>query len=150
MKIHFNVENLSWDTECRYYAQKRNGGGGCDGRKKVNVLRKQNTKWKGKKARELGNGYKVSCTSENGKRNEMGIELSRELKEGVIQVNRQTDRVMLLKLEVNKTTVNIISAYTPQVGCEETEKDSFWKWLGTVTIPQAEETWIGADLNGHT
>lgn len=39
----------------------------------------------------------TSCT-----RNGVGILLSPELKERVIQVNRKTDRMVWLKLEVNK------------------------------------------------
>lgn len=73
--------------------------------------------WEGKKRRELKNGCKLYYAVEDGRRNGVDPE-----KEDVIQINRQTYRVIWLKLEVKKTIVNITSAYTPQVGREETIK----------------------------
>lgn len=100
-------------------------------RKKVAVLCVQESKWKGKKAREMGNGYKLHYTGEDGK---------------IYSVHPQTEVLWLMK--TNKAG-NIICAYAPHVGCE-TEKGSFSNILGTVLakIPQAEEPQIGADFNG--
>ena len=71
--------------------------------------------------------------------------------EDVIEVKRASDRVMYLKLEVGGSMVNIVSAYAPQVGCEQEEKEEFWKTLDEVMagLPQNERVFIGADLNGH-
>ncbi|KAM9309997.1 LOW QUALITY PROTEIN: carbonic anhydrase 14 [Pholidichthys leucotaenia] len=49
-----------------------------------------------------------------------------ELKKGVLDVKRKSDRIIWLKLELSGETVIIISAYAPQTGCGEEEKDKFW------------------------
>ena len=47
--------------------------------------------------------------------------------------------------------INIVSAYAPQVGCDEEEKAAFWADLEEVVerIPGDEQLVIGADLNTH-
>ena len=120
-------------------------------RKKNNVLYVQETRWKGQKAREMGNGYKLYYIGEDCKRNGVGIALSPGLKEGVLQVNQESDRLIWMKLAVGNVTVNVVSAYAPQVGTTDIEKDNFWNSLGSVMtmIPRSETVWLGADLNGH-
>ncbi|XP_047502966.1 uncharacterized protein LOC125048346 [Penaeus chinensis] len=120
-------------------------------RRKINILCVQETKWKGEKAREMGNGYKMYYVGHEAKRNGVGIVLDPEMKEGVLQVHRKSDRVMWVKMELVKEVVNIVCAYAPQVGCDAEEKENFWKTMGEVMleIPGTEKVWIGADLNGH-
>ena len=55
--------------------------------RRSNVLCVQESRWRGQKAREMGNGYKLYYTGEDRKRNGVGIILSPGLKEGVLQVN---------------------------------------------------------------
>ncbi|XP_047475986.1 uncharacterized protein LOC125029851 [Penaeus chinensis] len=85
------------------------------------------------------------------KRTGVGIVLDPEMKEGVLQVHRKSDRAMWVKMELVKEVVNIVCAYAPQVGCDAEEKEHFWKTMGEVMleIPGTEKVWIGADLNGH-
>ena len=47
--------------------------------------------------------------------------------------------------------INIVSAYAPQLGCDEEEKVAFWADLEEVVekIPGDERLVIGADLNAH-
>ncbi|XP_069970998.1 uncharacterized protein [Penaeus vannamei] len=47
--------------------------------------------------------------------------------------------------------VNIMSAYAPQMGCDEEEKTQFWEDLeeDLREIPESERLWIGGDFNGH-
>ena len=47
--------------------------------------------------------------------------------------------------------INIISAYAPQTGCSEDEKDKFWEELDEElrSIPSGEKIWIGGDFNRH-
>ena len=58
---------------------------------------------------------------------------------------------MSLKLSEGETAINIISAYAPHTGCEEEEKDEFWRELDEElnSTPDNEKTIIGGDLNGH-
>ena len=120
-------------------------------RKGMDVLCVQETRWKGKKAREMGNGYKIYYVGDDGKNNGVGIILSPEMKDNVLEVNRETDRVIWMRLIVDKRAVNVVSAYAPQVGCSDQEKEDFWEQIGEVMQKMADEdiVWIGADLNGH-
>ncbi|XP_037787623.1 craniofacial development protein 2-like [Penaeus monodon] len=62
-------------------------------RKKIDVLCVQETRWRGQKAKELGNGYKLYYMGEDNRRNGVSVVLSPEMKEGIVQVNRESDRV---------------------------------------------------------
>ena len=123
-------------------------------RRKTDVLCVQETGWKGQKARELGEGYKLYYMGVDTRRNGVGIVLSPERKERVIQVSRESDRLIWLKIDVGVATVatvNVVCVYAPQVGCTDEEKDEFWDHLCEVTrrIPNEEVLWIAGDLNGH-
>ncbi|XP_063607678.1 uncharacterized protein LOC134782204 [Penaeus indicus] len=86
----------------------------------------------------------------DNRRNGAGVVLSPEMKEGVIQVSRESDRVMWLKI-VGEATVNFVCVYAPQVGYTNEESDDFWNLLGDtmLKVPEGEEVWITGDLNGH-
>ena len=47
--------------------------------------------------------------------------------------------------------LNIISAYAPQAGCSQEEKEHLYEEMANLLrqIPGQEDMWIGADLNGH-
>ena len=49
-------------------------------RRKINIMCVQETKWNGRKARELGNGFKLFYIGENGRINGVGIILNDEIK----------------------------------------------------------------------
>jgi len=67
-------------------------------RRKVDVACIQEVKWKGKKAREIGMGYKLFYSGESRSRNGVGIILKDTLCENILAVERISDRIMLLKL----------------------------------------------------
>ena len=121
-------------------------------RRKVGVLCVQETRWKGNKARELGGDCKLfySGADERG-RNGVGIVLSKEFKDSLVSVSRTNDRVMSVKLGIGETVVNVICAYAPQVGCEDEEKETFWRQMDQElrAIPEGERVIVGGDLNGH-
>ena len=74
-----------------------------------------------------------------------------ELAESVLEVKRASDRLMAMKLEVNESILNIVSAYAPQVNDSMEEKNDFWKDLDGLigSISKEERIVLGADLNGH-
>ena len=93
-------------------------------RRGVDILCVQETRWKGKKAKCIGGGYKMwYCGSEN-KKNGVGIILKKEHLDRVVELWRVTDRIICLKMEVDGVMLNVISAYAPQVGCIREEKGS--------------------------
>ncbi|XP_037786391.1 uncharacterized protein LOC119582239 [Penaeus monodon] len=89
----------------------------------------QKDRWRGQKAKVLENGYKLYYMGEDNRTNGVGVVLSSEMKEGIVQV----------KQEVRK------------VGRTEEEKDDFWDLLGGVMmkIPDMEVVCIMWNLNGH-
>ena len=61
----------------------------------------------------------------DSRRNGLGVILCPELKEKLLQVNRGTDGVTLLKIMVEKVVLNVICPYAPQAGYEEQKKEGF-------------------------
>ena len=74
-----------------------------------------------------------------------------ELAESVLEVKRMSERLMAMKLEVNGSILNIVSAYAPQVNNSMEEKNDFWEDLdGLIESISAEERIVlGADITGH-
>nr|XP_016511426.1 PREDICTED: craniofacial development protein 2-like [Nicotiana tabacum] len=58
---------------------------------------------------------------------------------------------MSIKLVVGGFTVNVISAYAPQVCLDQEVKKQFWEYLDEVvrSIPHTEKLFIGGDFNSH-
>ncbi|KAG8229954.1 hypothetical protein J437_LFUL008527, partial [Ladona fulva] len=110
------------------------------------------TRWKGNKAKELAEAYKLiySGTDEKG-RNGVGVIIDKELKGGIYEVKRKSDRIMCVKLEIGRGSTTIVCGYAPQDGCEEEKKNVFWRQLDQVImeIPENERVIVGEDLNGH-
>ncbi|GJX44891.1 craniofacial development protein 2 [Tanacetum coccineum] len=119
-------------------------------RHKVDITCFQETKWKGSSNIE-GNGYKLWYSGSPTARNGVGVILKACLKDKVVQVNRCSDRIISLTLVIDGETVNVISAYAPQVGLSEVEKKTFWDSLDKVVreFPTDQRLILGGDLNGH-
>ncbi|VDL74871.1 unnamed protein product [Nippostrongylus brasiliensis] len=79
------------------------------------------TRWKGEKAKEIGDGVKLFYKGDDGKRNGVGIAISEALKD----------------------SVTIISVYAPQTGCSEEDKDEFDMTLDDVIRSVLEGRGIG-------
>ncbi|KAG2616376.1 hypothetical protein PVAP13_3NG191756 [Panicum virgatum] len=95
-------------------------------RRRVNILCVQETKWKGQKTKEVEDtGFKLWYTGATPGRNGVGILIDRSLKDGVVEVRRQGDRIILIRLVVGDSVLNVISAYAPQVGLSESTKMQF-------------------------
>ena len=111
----------------------------------------QETKWKGSNARELGAGYKLYYHGVDGMRNGVRIIVKKGDINGVLEVYRESDRVMSMMLEIEGVGINIVSAYAPQVDCDMEEKDEFWERVeeGLERLPKEERVIVGADFNGH-
>ena len=95
-------------------------------KRRMDILCLQETRWKGNKAKELAGGHKLLYSGNNAGRNGVAVILLVNIRENLIGVERRSDRVMSIKLRLDDTTLNVISAYAPQVGCLDEEKDWFW------------------------
>ena len=110
-------------------------------RRNIMIAYVQKTKWKGSKAKEIGEGFKLYyhgiCRAING----IGIILSKELQDKILEIKRISDRILTMKLASGNTMLNIISIYAPQVGCSQQDKDQFYDNLESEMrrIPLHEE-----------
>ena len=67
-------------------------------RRRIHVLCLQETRWKGSKAREIGDGIKLFYHGLEAKRNGVAIAVCGPLKEHVSSVNRVSDRIISLRI----------------------------------------------------
>ncbi|KAJ7971324.1 Craniofacial development protein 2 [Quillaja saponaria] len=90
-------------------------------------------------------------TGKTRNRNGVAIIVDGNLKDEVVEIKRKSDRIILVKLMIDEEAFNIISAYAPQIGLEESTKKAFWEDLKEIVqgVPLGEKLFIGADLNGH-
>jgi exonuclease III len=120
--------------------------------RRVNILCVQEMKWKGQKMKEVEDtGFKIWYTGTTANKNGVGIVLDKNLKDGVVDMKRQGDRIILVKLFVRDLIFNIISAYASQIGLNESIKRQFWDQLDVLvsSVAISEKLIIGGDLNGH-
>ena len=94
-------------------------------RRNVDILCLQETRWKGSKARNIGGECKIFYNGADRRKNGIGIVLREELAEIVLEMKRMSERLMAMKLEVNGSILNIVSAYAPQVNNSMEEKNDF-------------------------
>jgi exonuclease III len=121
-------------------------------RRRVNIFCVQETKWKGQKAKEVKDtDFKFWYTGNTSTKNGVGIVLDKSLKDGVVDIKRQGDRIILVKLLVGDLVFNVISAYASQIGLNESVKIQFWEELDALvsSMPISEKLFIGGNLNGH-
>ena len=99
--------------------------------------------------REIGHGYKLFYSGEENKDNGVGIILSPEMKDKVVEVKRHSSRTMAMKMVVSGELVHIIAAYAPQVNLSDKAKEDFLKEYEELVskIPSSEKIFVGADLN---
>jgi hypothetical protein len=115
------------------------------------ILRIQEMKWKGQKAKEVEDiGFKLWYTG-NTSTKSVGIVLDKSLKDGVVDIKRQGDMIILVKFLVGDLVSNVISTYAPQIGINESVNMQFWEELDALvsSVPISEKLFIGGDLNGH-
>jgi exonuclease III len=120
-------------------------------RRCANILCVQETKWNEQKAKEVEDtGFKLWYTENMSTKNGVCIVLDKSLKDGVIDIKRQEDRIILVKLLVGELIFNFISTYAPQIGLNESVKMQFWEELNALvsSVPISEKLFIG-DLNRH-
>nr|GEY54024.1 hypothetical protein [Tanacetum cinerariifolium] len=84
-------------------------------------------------------------------RNGVGIILKAGLKDKVVHVNWYSTRIISLTLVIDGETVNVISAYAPQMGLSKEENKTFWDSLDETLreYPTHQPVFIGGHLNGH-
>jgi len=104
----------------------------------------------GCRAKEIDES-KLWYSGSNRAKNGVGILIEEELVEQVVEVKRNNDRIMCVKLVVGLEIFNVVSVYVPQIKLGEDIKRLFWANFDEViqSIPQTEQLLIGGNFNGH-
>ncbi|XGW15853.1 hypothetical protein V3C99_001364 [Haemonchus contortus] len=120
-------------------------------RRNIQVLCLQETRWKGAKATEIGEGVKLFYNGEDTKRNGVAVAVADSLKDSVSAVNRVGSRIISVRIDTKEGNWTIISVYAPQAGCLIYEKDEFYLSLDETirSVPEGDYLTIAGDLNGH-
>jgi hypothetical protein len=86
-------------------------------------------------------GFKLWYTGNTSTKNDVCIVLDKSLKDGVVDIKRQEDKIILVKLFVGDLIFNVISAYAPQIGLNDNVKIQFWEELDALvsSVPISEK-----------
>jgi hypothetical protein len=89
-------------------------------------------------------GFKLWYTDTTTTKNKVGIMLDKSLKDGV-DIKQQRDQIILVKLFVGDLIFSVISAYTAQIGLDESIKRWLWEEFDTLisSVPIYEKLFIG-------
>jgi exonuclease III len=74
----------------------------------VNILCVQKTKWKGQKVKVEYTGFKLWYTCTTANKNGVVIVLDKSLKDGVVDIKRQGDMIILVKLFVGDLVLMLL------------------------------------------
>jgi hypothetical protein len=96
-------------------------------------------------------GFKLWYTTTTTNKNGVSILFDKSLKDVVVDIKRQGDMIILVKLLIRDLIFNVISAYATQIGLNESIKRQFWEQLDALasSVPISEKLFIGGGLNGH-
>jgi exonuclease III len=95
-------------------------------RRRVNILCVYETKCKGQKVKEVEDtNFKLWYAGTTTTKKGVGIVLDKSLNDGVVDIKRQEGMIILVKLLVGDLFFNVISAYAPQIGFNESVKRQF-------------------------
>jgi hypothetical protein len=122
-------------------------------KRRVDICGLQETRWKGESARFVGaKGRRYKFWWKGGDGNGgVGIMVKEELVEQVCEVRRKSDRVIVVVMLIGKVMVRVISAYAPQKGQGDEEKDKFYEELDEELGQAGIDDFVVllGDLNGH-
>ena len=123
-------------------------------RRKVDVCCIQETRYRGGNCRIIkgkDTRYKLYWSGNDKSTAGVGVFVAEEWIEKVFEVQRVSDRILLVKLIVGQRVVTLLSVYAPQSGLSDVDKDLFFDQLRAVTarIPRSELLIPCGDWNGH-
>ena len=124
------------------------------GRRRLDFCCLQETRWRGESARTIEGGgkrYKFFWKGGNEDTAGIGVLVAERWVDSVVDVHRINDRIMVLKVAVGKRVLNVLSAYAPQAGRTEKEKEVFWLAMrnAVLAVKEEESLVLCGDMNGH-
>ena len=110
----------------------------------------QETRWRGEGARKMG-AFKLFWMGCEKGIHGVGMLVADRWIEKVLDVKRVSERLMVVRVIVGRSVLNLISVYAPQAGWSREVKEEFLAMLGEVVsrIDSSEKLLICGDLNGH-
>ena len=98
-----------------------------------------------------GRRFKLWCSGNEDKIGGVGILVREDLCMNVVEINKISDRVMVVVIIFGKKVVRIVCAYAPQCGRSMSEKEKFYKEMARrCEVENANEVLIClGDFNGH-
>ena len=78
-------------------------------RRRVSIACVQETKWKGAKAKNNVEGYKMYYVGTSNNTNDVAVILEREWHDKILKVDRISDRIINVKLAYGNSMLNVIS-----------------------------------------
>ena len=123
-------------------------------KRRVDVCCLQEVRWRGQGARFLGakgRRYKLWWSGNSEGVGGVGVLVTEELCEKVVEVLRKSDRVMTVVMAFEEEVVRILCAYDPQSGRTSAEKERFMmRWRAMWDKKNAGELVLGLGyFNGH-
>ena len=123
-------------------------------RRGIDVCCLQETRWRGASARMItgkDSRYKFFWVGNANGTGGVGVLLAEKWLDKVFDIKRISDRIILIKLVVGDRVVSILSVYAPQVGLDDSFKDTFYENLLSVVskLPDKEIVIPCGDWNGH-
>jgi hypothetical protein len=96
--------------------------------------------------------FKLLYIRNTSTKNGVGIVLDKSLKDGVVDIKHQGDKIILVKLLVRDLVFNVISGYAPQIGLSENDKMQFWEELDALVSSVPEKSscqFLGLIMMSH-
>jgi len=114
----------------------------------------QETRWKGSGCRFFGaqgKGYKLFWMGGKDRFDGVGMFVAEKWMDSVVKVERHSERVLILKMVLDDSLINVLTVYAPHSGKPVEEKQNFWNelfhWVSC--IPQNEMVVLEGDMNEH-
>uniref|UniRef100_A0A914WXY9 Reverse transcriptase domain-containing protein n=1 Tax=Plectus sambesii TaxID=2011161 RepID=A0A914WXY9_9BILA len=119
--------------------------------RRIDIAAIQETRWKGAKAYNIGEGYKLFYVGTSNDRNGVGLAVAEPYCNAIAEVQRFSDRLMKVVLITETRRLHLFSGYAPQTGCTNAQKEEFWTLLDdkTAEVPPEDIVIVAGDLNGH-
>ncbi|KAK6733743.1 hypothetical protein RB195_017479 [Necator americanus] len=116
-------------------------------KRRVDICCVQETRCKGSKSRELGDGYKLIYHGTSN-RNGVGIILNESFRNSVTAVDRLSDRLMAVKVDTGETELRVVSAYAPQAAVVKKRRRAFGKiWSSTSNPWKAKKYFLSEEAS---
>jgi len=95
--------------------------------------------------------YKLFRMGGKDRSDGVGMFVAEKWVDSVVKVKRHSERVLILKMGLDNSLMNVLTVYAPHSGKPEEEKENFWNELFHLVrcMPQNEMVVLAGDMNGH-